>query len=225
MILGHNYIVSMASVNIYTYSKVGNSSAMATLMLTDTNTEVFDQKTKFNMLSYSDLNLTIVSAISSSYVESDDKNILLYKSEFTIDNFYLRSEYSNEATGIKFIDAHLGDYKPVKFNNLDVLISGILFGTYEAAEVHVNNMTYDFYKSLGSIVIITYCNYPGAWIGGGLFMDNVIFFESAPKRYVLNQGAMWYTGSGNATLNNVTCNLFSEFPVQWPIIIVIILPT
>jgi hypothetical protein len=56
----------------------------------------------------------------------------------------------------RFIEGVNLEYKPVNFNNIDVMTSGTLFETFNTAEVNVNNVTFDFHKASGSITITTF---------------------------------------------------------------------
>jgi hypothetical protein len=51
-------------------------------------------------------------------------------------------------------------------------------------------------------------------------MDNIIFYESADKRYVLQNGGLWWSGPGSFAINNITSTTFGQFPSIWPTILI-----
>ena len=109
--LGFNYIINMTTVNMKSYSSTSSSSSKATIIAGEQNspslvniTEYFNNWTSFNLLKNTQLRIKqqILSSFSKSeinYLSQTSQVFTVHRTNFTIDNMVLRTEFDNINSG------------------------------------------------------------------------------------------------------------------------------
>ena len=217
LLLNNNYIINMTAVNVMTYSNSSSTAGQATIVLRETNVSMLSQQTKYNILKTTDLNTTIVSNANSNYLLDSNKNIVLYMTSFSINNFSVLSEYASINSDYSMIKAYLLGSKQVWIQNMFFQISGGIFKTTDPLNMTVQNIVFDMYQAQYAIVIYATWNYPEAVLNGGLYVDNFTIYDSQLRVVSLTDYVVVYSGPGNMIVNKFNCSVYAEFPSNSPI--------
>ena len=217
LLLNNNYIINMTAVNVMTYSNSSLTAGQATIVLRETKVSMLSQHTKYNILKTTDLNTTIVSNANSNYLLDSNKNIVLYMTSFSINNFRVLSEYASINSDYSMIKAYLLGSKQVWIQNMFFQISGGIFKTTDPLNMTVQNIAFDMYQAQYAIAIYATWNYPEAVLNGGLYVDNFTIYDSQLRVVSLTDYVVVYSGPGNMIVNRFNCSVYAEFPSNSPI--------
>ena len=146
-----NYILNITNVTITSYSDISDTPGKAILTPTEIQQLSMSKKTKFSLLSNTDLRLTEV-INNSSYTDSEKASLDILQVTFHIlrsnvyfDNIDITREvvdYGKETTLINLI--YLQD-RTLQMTNVDLNITGILMNNAYPFNGLFENMTIDTY--------------------------------------------------------------------------------
>ena len=156
--LGFNYIINMTTVKIKSYSSTSSSPSKATIIAGEQNspsqvniTEYFNNWTSFNLLKNTQLRIKqqILSSFSKSeinYLSQTSQVFTVHRTNFTIDNMVLRTEFDNINSGYTFLFAIYLQNRNFNISNIDFRVSGIIFQTFDPLNFKMENIDVDYSK-------------------------------------------------------------------------------
>ena len=213
-------IVNITQVEIMPYSDDELvTPGMATLTGIDSGTLEDTKGTTFNILQDFTLQMDEMLFDNSdipdgekSEIEISPYIILAHRSSLTIDNMMFRSDYSTLIGDKIFIlGINIGEGM-VKLTNQDWSINGQNFYTTTNLNLHIENITVDFYKSLGGFDRNIDCNYPEAVHDVLTYSKNMTFYFSEERQTArFSYNPFKGQGSGQFVVEDFTSSLYFFF--------------
>ena len=229
--LGFNYIVNVSAVNFASYSLVSSTPSKATITAGETNdptksniTSYFNTGTRFNIIQNTELRKS-QQIFSNSKLTSAEQNLLVsrtqvlivHRSSITINNIVFRSIFNDiNSKYVLFLAIYLQD-KVFSITNVDFRTSGGLLNSYDPIVFNMNNIDVDFMNNIYGFDITPTCNYPEAYLYGGVNITNIKVYYSSGKRNVkeTTSHVIRYTGSGYYIVNGYDSNIYTSVTENW----------
>ena len=215
--LGFNYIINMTTVNIKSYSSTSSSPSKATITAGEQNspsqiniTAYFNTWTSFNLLKNTQLRksqqiLSTFSASEISYLSKTSQVFTVHRTNFTVSNIIMRSEFDNINTGYTFLFAIYLQNRNFNLTNIDFRVSGLIFETYDPLNLTMINIDVDFSRNVGGFNVVPTWNYPEAYLEGFANITNINAYYSTSDRLIeyLLFHFLKFTGSGQFCSKNI----------------------
>jgi hypothetical protein len=142
-------------------------------------------------------------------LQKADVAFMVGRTQFTIDNFKITSTFSNSSFPFDFIKAVYLQTNTVFIKNIDFIISGYLFESFDPLSMNVQNIDVDFYKMLGRFVFLTTCNYPEANLANDVTFENITVHNSQTKTVTTQSSFISFSSGANFTLSNADVSLYT----------------
>ena len=85
----------------------------------------------------------------------------------------------------------------------------------------MKNIDFDDIYARSAIVVQAACMYPEAFIGGGIFVENMTAYSSVPKIVPFVTSIIYTTGPGHLIINNSKFSSYFEFPSSGALLFII----
>ena len=114
-----------------------------------------------------------ITEIEKSRFDVEEYTILVLRSNFTINNMEITTEYADITADPVFFFLVYIQSGHITYNNLDISISGTIMSAYDPLNLNILNVNVDYYRNTGGFDMDTYWNYPEAALDVSMVMENI----------------------------------------------------
>ena len=228
--LSFNYIINITTVNILTYSLSSSTPSMANITAGEENDSnqvnvaaYFNNGTRFNILQSTKLRKaekifsnSKLSSTELNYLNQNNNVIIVHRSNFSIDNIIFKTVFDDINSVYLFFFAIYLQNKNFNITNAYFRTSGGIFLTYDPIVFNMQNIDVDYVNNNQGFVVTTTCNYPEAYLYGGVNITNItVYFSTGQTNVASSVGhVIRYTGSGYFIINGYRSSVFSPLTVN-----------
>ena len=223
--LSFNYIINITTVNIRPYSLSSSTPSMANITAREENDSnqvnvaaYFNNGTRFNILQSTKLRKaekifsnSKLSSTELNYLNQNNNVVIVHRSNFSIDSIIFKTVFDDiNSVYLFFFAIYLQD-KSFNITNAYFRTSGGMFLSYDPVVFNMQNIDVDYVNNNQGFVVTPTCNYPEAYLYGGVNITNITVYYSTGQRNVTSSVGYFirYTGSGHFIINGYRGSVFS----------------
>ena len=205
---GYNYVLSISSVTIQTYSEISSSPGMATLFVIQNTVNMFSNQTTFNLVSNNTLkfaskvNASLLTTGEISQLSTLDTTLYVCRSNLTLINLKLQGDLSNYQASSYFIRPVYIQDKVITMNNIEIQLTGYFMKTIDPFSLYITNLYMDFYAMMGGFDLNINWNYPEAYLTGSIITNNMTVVNSQTRIAAFRIPFIVSSGPETIHLNN-----------------------
>ena len=211
------YILNITNVEIITYSFNSSESGKAKILIIDEVNITTKPSTLFNVMKTFELRIndqvSTNNAITEEQrlrIEFSDYNIMIFTSNFKMENFDVISEREDINEDVNFIFSVDIQEKAITLKDMHFNVSGTITMTYDPLNMNLINIDVDYYRNLGGFEQIMFCNYPEAVIDTTIYADNFKIYYGSDREIYVNKQALRNQQPGTFIVNNYHSEIYTE---------------
>ena len=186
--LSQSHIINLTHVTIMPYSLSSSEPDKAVIVGKDPYELVGSPSTQFNILKSFELkmdemvyNNSDITEIEKSRFSVEEYTILVLRSDFTIENMEITTEYADITADPVFFFLVYIQSGQITYKDLHVRVSGTISYTYDPMNLYIKNVDVDYYRNTGGFDMEVYCNYPEAELDVNMVTDNTTIYYSQDR--------------------------------------------
>ena len=163
LMLDVSHIINLTHVMISPYSQSSSEPEKATIVGKDPSELISSPSTQFNILKSFELrmdemifNNTDITNIEKSRFDVEEYTILVLRTDFTINNMEVTTEYDDVTADPVFFYLVYSQSGQVIYKDLHVRVSGTISFTYDPLNIYIINVDIDYYRNTGGFDMDVY---------------------------------------------------------------------
>ena len=216
------YIINVSKVNLLTYTSASSSTVRPKIYSVLSGVTLISPKTLFNIISNTTLNLNpqIANPILTSKEQTDLQTafvgFMIDRWDFTIDGIDFQTNHSNISNSFTWIKAIYEQSKSVTLRNMNLVIGGNMFDSFDPLNLYLQNLNIDYYKSSRGFYLLTQWNYTNASLLNEISITNISVSNSIDRTRAQINSFLYISGNANFTMSNSSIDLFGSDIENFP---------
>ena len=216
------YIINVSKVNILTYTSTSSSTVRPKIYSVLSGVTLISPKTLFNIISNTTLNLNpqITNPILTSKEQTDLKTafvgFMIDRWDFTIDGVDFIANQTQTNKTFTWIKAVYEQSKSVTLRNMNLVIGGNMFDSFDPLNLYLQNLNIDYYKSSRGFYLLTQWNYTNASLLNEISISNISVSNSIDRTRAQINSFLYISGNANFTMSNSSIDLFGSDTESFP---------
>ena len=216
------YIINISKVNILTYTSASSSTVRPKIYSVLSGVTLISPKTLFNIISNTTLNLNpqISNPILTSKEQTDLKTVfvgfMIDRWDFTIDGIDFETYQTQTTKTFTWIKAIYEQSKSVTLRNMNLVIGGNMFDSFDPLNLYLQNLNIDYYKSSRGFYLLTQWNYTNASLLNEISISNISVSNSIDRTRAQINSFLYISGNANFTMSNSSIDLFGSDSENFP---------
>jgi hypothetical protein len=216
------YSINLDSVIIQTYSSGLTNARSSSIIFTDTGVNIFSKKTRFNLISNGDLELSNVlqnnslTELEKTQVKFKNSGFVTNRWSFSITGFNIYTNFSSSSSNFMLVrPVHLQS-KTLTLTDLRIEVSGYLLDTTDPLNLNASNLSIDYYLLKHGFYILSSWDYDGAHLNTTVAFDNITVTNSQSRTLALDNSFIFVAGPSDFVISNSHIDVYATTATPFP---------